>query len=449
MLWMKPEKRTIQRIRPCGMVLLLCAWSYLATAQIVSTHLSEVGQGWSRTMVNACIFRAQSVISYKSHQYIAYYNEAGHVVLGKRKLGTDTWVLNETTFTGHVEDAHNVISIMIDGKGYLHMAWDHHGNALHYAKSLRPESTDMGKSQPMTGAHESNVTYPEFYSLPSGDLLFAYRDGSSGNGNLVLNRYSVKKHTWSRLHSNLIDGEGARNAYWQMYVSPAGVIHISWVWRETWHVETNHDMCYAVSQDEGKTWQTSAGHPYTLPITQATAEYALHIPQNSDLINQTSMTADANEQPYIVTYFQAEGDVSPQYYMIYCQGNTWKSARISDRTEDFDLAGGGSRSIPISRPKVLFRQNNTHGQLVMVFRDEARGGGASITCVDLPTITWNTVDLTDFSLDRWEPSYDPALWHKKGVLHLYVQKVGQESGERAVNMPPQPVYVLEAYFKKP
>jgi hypothetical protein len=36
------------------------------------------------------------------------------------------------------------------------------------------------------------VTYPEFYNLPGGDLLFLYRDGSSGMGNLVLARYHVR-----------------------------------------------------------------------------------------------------------------------------------------------------------------------------------------------------------------------------------------------------------------
>jgi hypothetical protein len=44
-------------------------------------------------------------------------------------------------------------------------------------------------------------------------MLFAYRSGRSGCGNLVLNRYSVKEKVWTRLHDVLIDGEGARNAY--------------------------------------------------------------------------------------------------------------------------------------------------------------------------------------------------------------------------------------------
>ena len=44
----------------------------------------------------------------------------------------------------------------------------------------------------MTGKDEDDVTYPEFYRMPDGDLLFAYRSGASGRGNLVLNRYDLK-----------------------------------------------------------------------------------------------------------------------------------------------------------------------------------------------------------------------------------------------------------------
>src|SRR5690606_26198052 len=131
-----------------------------------------------------------------------------------------------------------------------------------------------------------------------------YRDGGSGNGNMVMNRYDAKKKTWSRVHHNIVDGEGKRNAYWQMFVNTNGTVHLSWVWREHYNVETNHDMCYAVSKDEGRTWYTSKGKKYNLPITLESAEYAWQIPQNSDLINQTSMTADAADHPYIATYFQ-------------------------------------------------------------------------------------------------------------------------------------------------
>lgn len=94
------------------------------------------------------------------------------------------------------------------------------------------------------------------------------------------------------MQNNLIDGQNKRNAYWQTCIDEKGTIHVSWVWRETPDVSSNHDMCYACSKDGGITWQKSTGEKYTLPITAATAEYAVRIPQKSELINQTSMATE-------------------------------------------------------------------------------------------------------------------------------------------------------------
>ena len=103
----------------------------------------------------------------------------------------------------------------------------------------------MSDKLPMTGILEEHVTYPEFYRLSDGNLLFFYRDGSSGNGNLLINYYDCETQRWSKRQQNLIDGEGERNAYWQMAIDAEDRIHLSWVWRETPDVATNHDMCYA------------------------------------------------------------------------------------------------------------------------------------------------------------------------------------------------------------
>ena len=116
---------------------------------------------------------------------------------------------------------------MVDGEGYLHVSFDHHGHKLNYCRSIAPGSLELGDKMPMTGVDEGNVTYPEFYPLTDGDLLFVYRSGSSGRGNLVMNRYSLKDHKWARVQDVLIDGEDKRNAYWQLYVDEKGTIHLS------------------------------------------------------------------------------------------------------------------------------------------------------------------------------------------------------------------------------
>lgn len=290
------------------------------------SHAKElpVGEGYCKTSVNAAVFRGASLISNDSVQYISYYDPEGYVMVGKRRLESEKWTVARTGYKGNVTDGHNVISIGLDGKGYLHLSFDHHGHPLKYARSVAPGALQFSGLRGMTGKDEEDVTYPEFYSLPSGDMLFAYRSGASGRGNLVLNRYDVSSGTWNRVHDILIDGEGERNAYWQMYVDKAGVIYLSWVWRETWLVETNHDLCYAVSHDGGETWQRTEGTRYELPITIRDAEKAWSVPQNSELINQTSMTADSSGRPYIATYWRDENDSIPQYRLVWHNGEEWK-----------------------------------------------------------------------------------------------------------------------------
>ena len=195
---------------------------------------------------------------------------------------------------------------MVDGGGYIHVAFDHHDNKLNYCRSVRPGSLILNEPEPMIGLDEDLVTYPSFYRLPNGDLLFAYRSGSSGRGNLVMNYYSISESEWRRVHDVLIDGEDERSAYWQMYVDGNGTIHLSWVWRETWDVASNHDLCYARSDDGGVTWKRSSGclifYPLLLKMLNMLANTS-----RKPLINQTGMSADRNGNPYISGYWRDEG----------------------------------------------------------------------------------------------------------------------------------------------
>ena len=52
-------------------------------------------------------------------------------------------------------------------------------------------------------------------------------------------------------------------------------------------------------------------------------------------------------------------------------------------------------------------------------------------------------DLTDFSVDAWEPSLDMELWKQQQRLHLFVQISHQGDGEHTVEATETPVYVLE------
>ena len=415
-----------------------------ATAQRLSVKLISVDSGWANNSINTVIFRKNSLVSFKDTQYIAFYNQQRYVLLGKRKLGEDKWQLQQTIYQGNTNDAHNSISIMVDGDGYLHMVWDHHNHPLRYAKSISPGSLTLTDKLPMTGTNEQNVSYPEFYKLSNEKLLFFYRDGRSGQGNLVINEYNVQAKKWTQLHSNLIDGEGKRNAYWQACADNKGNIHLSWTWRESPDVASNHDIAYACSKDGGKTWQKSNGEKYSLPITEANAEYAFRIPQKSELINQTSMSTDEIGKPFIATYWRESNSQVPQYHLVYLSNNKWQMLNLNFRKTAFSLSGVGTRKIPIARPQILVKGSGKKIAAALIFRDEERGNKPSVAIINkIKKKEWKIMDLAEVDLGSWEPTYDTELWKEKHVLHLFTQNVVQVTGEGRANIPPQLINVLE------
>ena len=428
-------------IRRAGLLagaILLCA----CATGVGDVRISDVGPGWAGNSVNAVVFRKNALASHGDTQYIAYYDADGHVVLGKRRLDGGAWELRRTDWRGNVRDAHNAISIMVDGAGVLHMAWDHHDSALRYARAGAPGSLDL-QAAPMLGRDEGSVSYPEFFRMPDGGLLFLYRDGGSGRGNLVVNRYHPTGG-WRRVADNLISGEGKRNAYWQAGVDTHGTIHLSWVWRESPDVASNHDMAYARSRDGGVTWEDSNGQPCTLPITAASAEYAARIAQNSDLINQTTMDFDAQGRPYIASYWR-DGDASvPQYRVLYRADAGWRRLDLDFRKTAFSLSGMGTKAIPIARPQLLIDGGDGAPSGLLVFRDSERGERVSVVRIaDFGAGRWSVHDLGRMPVGAWEPSYDTGLWRRRGSLHLFVQAVRQIDGEGLALAPPSTVQVWQ------
>lgn len=431
-------------LRWIPIAIILLSTELVIAQKPVKLRSIDIDTAWAGNSVNTTIFRKNSIISFGNTQVASFYNSAGYVVLAKRKLGSSNWELKQTSLRGNIRDAHNGISIMIDGAGYLHIAWDHHNNQLHYAVSKAPLSLEMNNPVSMTGKFESSVSYPEFYRLKNGNLLFLYRDGGSGRGNLVINQYHLKSKSWSQLHSNLIDGEGKRNAYWQACIDQSGTIHLAWVWRETPDVASNHDMCYAKSIDGGKTWINSNNKKYALPINNTTAEYAWRIAPKSELINQTSIGADNKGNPFIATYWRDSGSNVPQYHVIYKQQQRWQAESLSFRKSSFTLSGMGTKQIPISRPQVIVN-NGAGTEIIFVFRDEERNNKVSIAKRNLASKNkqWQLIDLTDYSVGSWEPSFDNILWNEKKQLHLFVQPVIQADAEGVVNTAATMARVIE------
>ena len=380
---------------------------------------------YSSSQINAAIYRVNSITSDKKFQVASYYDGNGKVVLAKRPLDSDTFEIVTTEYTGVVTDNHNIIAVAIDGDGFIHLTYDHHNGRLKYRVSKNPYELQFGELQYMVDSmEEQRITYPEFHRKQDGNLIFVYRNGRSGNGDMIMNEYSVKEKKWERKTSKLIDGENSRNAYWQMYMDKNDHIYLSWTWRETTDVNSNHDICYAQTID-GINWTDSNGKPYELPITMRAAEVIQEIPQNSDLMNQTSMTVDNNNIPYVTSYWRDFDKSVPQYRILSKSGSSWSQIYESQRTSPFTLTEGQSlgNRFPISRPKILI---DDFGHCFLFYCDEERNSMVSLTyCEDWGKTHWKTIDLTNYSVEAWEPTYDRERWKREKVIDLFVQKVYQ------------------------
>lgn len=87
----------------------------LVWGEISAQRLVKVGDGYSSTSVNTTVFRNNSLVTDGGVQYISYYDADGYLTVGKRALGSTEWTLHRSQYKGNVADAHNVISMMVDG----------------------------------------------------------------------------------------------------------------------------------------------------------------------------------------------------------------------------------------------------------------------------------------------------------------------------------------------
>jgi rhamnogalacturonyl hydrolase YesR len=284
----------------------------------------------------------------------------------------------------------------------------------------------------MTGRNEDRVSYPQFFRLPDGDLLFLYRDGQSGSGVLVLGRYSTRERRWSPVQPRLVDGEGRSSPYWGMTVDASGTLHLAWNWRDTPDVASNHDLAYARSTDGGSSWTRSDGTPCGVPLTTTNAEYAIRIPQGSNLMNPPVVAADRRGRPLIASYWSPTAGAAPQFQVARYDGAGWKTLRVGHDPKPFTLAGGGTKHPPLSRAILLLEATWPSETVHLVFRDDSRAG--RIVAASLENAAqdrWRVSELTAGAVGAWEPSFDPMQWSRLGQLQMLVQNVAQRDGDDA------------------
>jgi hypothetical protein len=419
----------------------ICAYGQPAASQPRS-RIIPIEPGYAATKVNTSIFRHHAILSYGGRQFVSFYDPKGFVTIAFRELPSLEWTVHHTDWKGHVRDAHNSISLGVSSDGYLHVSYDHHAGPLHYRRSRKPlDPTTFGPLEPMTGQQEARVTYPQFVNLPDGTMLFFYRDGKSGRGDLCINRYDTRAQTWSVSQHPLISGAGRCSPYWcRPAVGTDGSLQLAWCWRRTGDASTNSRICYARSPDGGRTWQNSRSEPYTLPITPDTAEVIDPVEEGNGLSNQDSSEVDRQNRLHAVVRKDDASGI-PQYFHIWFDGRAWRQSQVTHFTSDFEIKGGGSLRTPLSRGNLFLEPDDT---VCVLYRDNRQGSRPLLACASPPDYDhWTQSILADVNLLQWEPLYDLNRWKHDAVLDLFIQPTDQGNHETVTRTGPQMVSVLE------
>jgi hypothetical protein len=267
-------------------------------------------------------------------QFVAYYDKNRMMTVASRKIGDDSW--KKKTLPNKLRwDSHNSVAMGIDAKGYIHVAGNMHADPLNYFRSKKPyDVSSMVELNKLIGIDEESVTYPKFFYNKEGDLLFSYRSGSCGNGNILVNRFIPEQEKWERyLKKSLFEGVGEsddRAAYHKFVKDSEGNFHFIWIWRWTPHVETSHQICYATTSDL-MNWKNAAGETVSLPFRPDNDKLIVDgAPSKGGMHNSRYQIILTPDNEPVVGYVKYDEDELTQFYLARFVDNQWISKKISD-----------------------------------------------------------------------------------------------------------------------
>jgi hypothetical protein len=489
----------------------LVAWAFLVlTARGAGPVVSPIGtptgfttvdtNGYAATDVNSCAIDVNNLQTFtvggSTYQFISYYNSSGEVMIGRRSPDASTW----TTYDSGINDGsslgddHDVVAFSVDSSGTMHISWGMHNVPLNYDMSNASVMSSNLSSISFTNKASSvyanlgssadvYVTYPAFYNIPnSNNLLFTYRSttdggGGSGDGDQYFSIYNPTTGTFTdekvmQGQTSLHSGDTNYNAYLnRMQFSSTGALIATWTWRQTSNWQTNNNIVYGQSPDDGVTWDKQSGTQYTLPIVEAgspsgaVGQVVWTLPENTSYINQSCMTLDDRDRPIVATYWapgttgttnstqapnSTTNNPNRQYMLAYYNGTSWATTQITARTSDtaFDTGGGDVRDL--SRPLVMVDKEN---RVIVVGRSEDTSMGSNTNpslglyknnivvyfnedmmnnkSSTLNSADWKMVTLDAAQMGQSEMNFDQNLWNSGNLLDLFYEPTGMTGSTAA------------------
>ncbi|MHC4679893.1 MAG: BNR repeat-containing protein, partial [Planctomycetota bacterium] len=341
------------------------------------------------TFINGKSYQQMPLDTFNNWQYVTYYDQHQRLSIARRRLPDGPWeVIHFDDYLFKGNDNHNVTVLGIcPSDGTIHLAFDHHGDPLHYRVS---KSGAAGEPEKVAWTAElfsevrdwlrpgrkiESVTYPRFVRVARGNLLFVRRHGSHLDGRIMLCEYVPAKGGWSESWqvtdpSGAYEFEGTRSTNRNAYLNGVhfdyvrGRLHLSWHWREGGGFGVaQHELNYAYSSDRGRTWFNSAGGRIGGPgrfigiDTPGLAVWKISPARGLD--NQEGQCVDARGRPHVMTWHvrQGEPDLKPgtkneaqsAYYHYWREADgTWRRIELPYPVDKSER----------NRPKILSTPNS-------------------------------------------------------------------------------------------
>ena len=350
-------KRIIRKSYLISSLLLFVFYSHanVTNDQVTASYTKSIVSTtcWSTNQVIATPTQQNALAVYKNYVYTTYYNADRYLCVSRNSnYGQGNWttvVLSHRYEMRNGEyDNHNTPNIAISPKDKrIHLSFDMHARDLRYiisvdSAAVLPDSVFTADKFSATRNYiteaqttVTSVTYPRFILGNDSTLLFSYRgEGGSGNANSFLASY--KNNGYWDVPTKIVNGKtgtytgtattgSTRCAYYNDFVFKDGVLYLTWTWRETPDGGTNHDVMFAYSEDNGKTWKNTNNASLSLPMhLNSNGLKVATVPQTEGLINHNACAVDAYDNVHAV---MREGAVYKHYYRI---GTSWKSQTVNN-----------------------------------------------------------------------------------------------------------------------
>ncbi len=344
-----------------------------------------------------------ALLTQGGYQFAAYYDANGQMSVAQRQIKSGTgsevpsqypWTIKKLNSTWAGFDAHNYVTMALDSNHCLHVSGNMHAVPLCYFRASQPyDVNSLTQQTSMTTQNpENSVTYPIFLKDTSGNLIFTYRNGSSGDGDQYYNIYNATTGTWSSLLAEpLFDGTTQdMSAYAQTpLMGPDGYYHTAWVWRNTPDVATNHDLSYMRSPDLVN-WQTISGTALALSVTPSTQGVVVDpIPVNGGIINGCQQVGFDPSNNVVISYLKYDENGYSQIYLARYVNGAWLTTKATNWTYRWVLSGGGTIASQISIGPVISK----NGQMTIRYNHVQYGSHTAI----VDPVNW-TLDMGNVSV---------------------------------------------------